>query len=113
MIDTPAVPPLAPYQFNPLDLNPMRKVLATEVDFERLRRDAPVHLMIAATRISDGKLRIFRNEDITYARRLSDAGVPTELHLHPGCPHAFEALVRTADVSQRAIGDRLRRLQSL
>jgi hypothetical protein len=35
------------------------------------------------------------------------------LHLHPGCPHAFEALARGADVSQRAIGDRLRRLRTL
>jgi NTE family protein len=70
---------LAPYQFNPLDLNPMRKVLATEVDFERLRRDAPVHLMIAATRISDGKLRIFRNEDISLEAVLASACLP-QLH---------------------------------
>ena len=48
-----------------------------------------------------------------YARRLADAGVPTELHLHPGCPHAFEALARKADVSRRAISDRMRRLRTL
>jgi acetyl esterase/lipase len=65
------------------------------------------------TYIDIGDLDIFRDEDITYARRLSDAGVPTELHLHPGCPHAFEALARGADVSQRAIGDRVRRLRTL
>jgi acetyl esterase/lipase len=65
------------------------------------------------TYIDVGDLDIFRDEDITYARRLSDAGVPTELHLHPGCPHAFEALARGADVSQRAIGDRTRRLRAL
>lgn len=65
------------------------------------------------TYIDVGDLDIFRDEDITYARRLSDAGVPTELHLHPGCPHAFEALARKADVSQRAIGDRVRRLRTL
>jgi len=65
------------------------------------------------TYIDVGDLDIFRDEDITYARRLSDEGVPTELHLHPGCPHAFEALARRADVSQRAINDRLRRLRTL
>jgi acetyl esterase/lipase len=37
-----------------------------------------------------GDLDIFRDEDIEYARRLSDAGVPTELHVYPGVPHAFE-----------------------
>jgi acetyl esterase/lipase len=65
------------------------------------------------TYIDVGDLDIFRDEDIAYARRLSDAGVPTELHLHPGCPHAFEALARGADISQRAIGDRVRRLRAL
>ena len=68
---------------------------------------------LPATYIDVGDLDIFRDEDITYARRLSDAGVPTELHLHPGCPHAFEALAREADISQRAIGDRIRRLRTL
>jgi acetyl esterase/lipase len=68
---------------------------------------------LPATYIDVGDLDIFRDEDILYARRLSDAGVPTELHLHPGCPHAFEALVRDADVSRRAISDRVRRLRSL
>ena len=68
---------------------------------------------LPATYIDVGDLDIFRDEDIAYARRLADAGVPTELHLHPGCPHAFEALARGADVSQRAIGDRVRRLRAL
>lgn len=63
--------------------------------------------------IDIGDLDIFRDEDIGYARRLADAGVATELHLHPGCPHAFEALARKADVSQRAIADRVRRLRTL
>ena len=60
-----------------------------------------------------GELDIFRNEDISYARRLADAGIPTELHLHPGCPHLFEALAPSAPVSQRAVADRVRRLKTL
>jgi NTE family protein len=67
---------LAPYQFNPLDLNPLRKALSAEVDFERLRSNAPLHLMIAATRVSDGKLRIFRNEDISLEAVLASACLP-------------------------------------
>lgn len=65
------------------------------------------------TYIDVGGLDIFRDEDINYARKLSDAGVATELHLHPGCPHAFEVLANEADVAQRAFNDRIRRLQSL
>jgi acetyl esterase/lipase len=68
---------------------------------------------LPATYIDIGDLDIFRDEDITYARRLADAGVATELHLHPGCPHAFETLARKADVSRRAIADRVRRLRAL
>jgi acetyl esterase/lipase len=65
------------------------------------------------TYIDVGDLDIFRNEDIAYARRLADAGVPTELHVYPGCPHAFEVLAREAAVSRRAISDRVRRLRAL
>ncbi|WP_322097653.1 alpha/beta hydrolase [Nakamurella alba] len=60
-----------------------------------------------------GELDIFRDEDLEYARRLTDAGVPTEFHLHPGAPHGFEAFAPGADVAQRAIADRLRVLRSL
>jgi NTE family protein len=67
---------LSPYQFNPFDLNPLRKALAADVDFARLRREAPVHLMIAATRISDGKLRIFRNGDVSLEAVLASACLP-------------------------------------
>jgi acetyl esterase/lipase len=42
----------------------------------------------------------FRNEDIAYAIRLSQADVPTELHVYPGEPHGV-ALFAAAGVAQR------------
>lgn len=68
---------------------------------------------LPAAYIDVGDLDIFRDEDLLHARRLMAAGVPTEFHLHPGCPHLFEALAPAADVSRRAIGDRVRRLKSV
>lgn len=68
---------------------------------------------LPATYVDIGELDIFRDENIDYVRRLSDAGVPTEFHLHPGCPHAFEALAYGSDVATRAIDDRIRRLRAL
>lgn len=65
------------------------------------------------TYIDVGDLDIFRDEDVAYAARLSAAGVPTELHVHPGCPHAFEGLAPTAEVSQRVVADRVRRLRAI
>lgn len=69
--------------------------------------------LLPPTYIDVGELDIFRDEDITYAARLAAAGISTELHVHPGCPHAFEGLAPNAAVSQRAIADRVRRLLAL
>ncbi|OBG29689.1 alpha/beta hydrolase [Mycobacterium sp. 852002-51057_SCH5723018] len=63
--------------------------------------------------IDVGGLDIFCDEDLVYARRLTAAGVPTEFHLHPGAPHAFEVLASTTEVAQRVMNDRVRRLHSL
>ncbi|WUA11306.1 alpha/beta hydrolase [Nocardia sp. NBC_01377] len=36
-----------------------------------------------------GALDLFVGEDITYAKRLLEQGIPTELHVHPGGPHGY------------------------
>jgi len=51
------------------------------------------------TWIGVGTLDLFHNEDIEYARRLTEAGVPTDLHVVPGGYHAFDASEPTAAVS--------------
>jgi acetyl esterase/lipase len=65
------------------------------------------------TYIDVGDLDILRDENIDYARRLMRAGVATELHVWPGCPHAFEVFAPDATASLRAVSDRLRRIASL
>jgi triacylglycerol lipase len=44
------------------------------------------------TYICVGALDGFRDEDIVYAQRLLQAGVPTELHVLPGAPHGFDSI---------------------
>jgi NTE family protein len=52
-------------QFDPLDLDPLRRVLAKHVNFDALgAADAP-KLLIATTRVRDGAARLFRNAEIT------------------------------------------------
>jgi NTE family protein len=68
---------LSPEQLNPLDLNPLRDVLADQFDFERLRRECPVKLFIAATHANSGKLRIFRNDELSVDALLASACLPT------------------------------------
>jgi NTE family protein len=52
-------------QFDPLDLDPLRQALATEIDFASLREPTCPKLLIATTRVRDGSLQIFRNRDLT------------------------------------------------
>ncbi len=60
--------------------------------------------------ITVGALDLFLEEDIDYATRLMQAGVPTELHVYPGAYHAFD-LASDAKVAQAAIRDRLNALR--
>jgi NTE family protein len=71
---------LSPYQFNPLDLNPMRMVLEKEVDFACLRQPGALPLLIAATRVRDGRARIFRNGEIDVDTILASSSLPLFHH---------------------------------
>ena len=44
---------------------------------------------------------MFRDEDIAFAQRLMQAGVPCELHIHSGSYHASETFAPDAALSQR------------
>ncbi|HEX4865098.1 MAG TPA: alpha/beta hydrolase [Acidimicrobiales bacterium] len=78
---------------------------------------APARLIgftgLAPAYIEVGDLDIFRNESIAYASRLASAGVPIELHVHPGAPHGFERFVPDSQVAQRAMTDRARAVRSI
>ena len=50
---------------------------------------------------------MFRDEDLAYALRLGQAGVPVEFHLHPGAPHEFDFIAFNTTAARRAIADRV------
>jgi acetyl esterase/lipase len=68
---------------------------------------------LAPAYVEVGELDIFRDEDIEYARRLSRAGVSTELHVHPGLPHGYDVVAGATAVGRRSRADRVRVIQSL
>ncbi|RDE19083.1 patatin-like phospholipase family protein [Motiliproteus coralliicola] len=68
---------LSPYDLNPLDINPLESLLREEVAFERLRRECPFKLYLAATRVSNGKLRLFREAELDVKQVLASACLPT------------------------------------
>jgi acetyl esterase/lipase len=58
------------------------------------------------TYISVGTLDLFVDENIEYAQRLIQAGVPTELHVYPGAFHGFDLFAPSAKVSKQFKADR-------
>lgn len=67
------------------------------------------------TFIDVGTVDMFRDEDIAFAQRLMQAGIPTELHTSVGAFHASETFAPDAALSQRIWGlriDALRRALS-
>src|SRR5258707_14977403 len=56
---------LSPTQFDPIDLDPLRQALAMEIDFSLLSDPTCPKLLVATTRVRDGRLHIFRNRDLT------------------------------------------------
>jgi acetyl esterase/lipase len=58
------------------------------------------------TYIPVGALDLFVDENIEYAQRLIQAGVPTELHVYPGAFHGFDMFAPSAAVSKQFKADR-------
>ncbi|KJK22492.1 alpha/beta hydrolase [Burkholderiaceae bacterium 16] len=67
---------LSPYQFNPLNLNPLRDVLDRHVDFGALNKHCPIQLYLCATNVETGKVRVFSREDICIKAVLASACLP-------------------------------------
>ena len=70
----------SPYDFNPYELNPLRDVVTQQFDFERLRRDCPLKLFIAATQVRSGKVRLFHTAELSAEALLASACLPTLHH---------------------------------
>jgi acetyl esterase/lipase len=60
---------------------------------------------LAPAYIAVGSIDLFVEEDIAYAQRLIQAGVPTELIIAPGGYHGFDIIVPEAKISKRFKAD--------
>ena len=66
----------SPYQFNPMNYNPLRHILEQTVDFQRLRANSEIKLFLSATNVRSGKVRIFKTEEVTPDAVLASACLP-------------------------------------
>ncbi len=67
---------MSPYQFNPRNFNPLRSVLEEFIDFDRLHGCKCSKLFVSATNVRTGKVKIFKNEEITLDVMLASACLP-------------------------------------
>ncbi len=86
----------SPYDFNPLNFDPFRKLLEAHVDFALLRSRRGPELLIAATDAVTGRPRLFRRREISVDAVLASACLPTIHHAvlidgHPYWDGGFSA----------------------
>jgi NTE family protein len=67
---------VSPYDMNPLNLNPLRDLIATLVDFDHVRHAEGIKLFVAATNVRTGKLKVFRREEMTADMVMASACLP-------------------------------------
>ena len=66
----------SPYQLNPLNLNPLRDMLAEAIDFERVRRQTALKLFICATDVQTAKVKIFTGKELDVEHILASTCLP-------------------------------------
>ena len=67
---------VSPYQFNPLDLNPLRDLVSELVDFDRLRASDTVKLFVSTTDVRSGKIRVFGPKELRPEVFMASACLP-------------------------------------
>ena len=67
---------MSPYNFNPLNYNPLRDILNNLIDFEELHRYNKKKLFICATNVKTNRAKIFTNKDISVDSVLASACLP-------------------------------------
>ncbi len=67
---------VSPYQFNPMNINPLRNILADILDVKKIQSSKSVKLYVTATNVRNGVGRVFENHEITIDALLASAALP-------------------------------------
>lgn len=66
----------SPYDLNPLNFNPLERILKKAVDFEAVRACNSVQLYISATNVETGRVRVFEGREVTPDVVMASACLP-------------------------------------
>lgn len=71
---------VSPYELNPLNINPLRDLVADNVDFDRVRACTELKLFLSATNVHSGKVKVFTGDEITPDSVMASACLPHLYH---------------------------------
>jgi NTE family protein len=66
----------SPYDFNPLNINPLRDHLVKMIDFEKVRACEDLKLFISATNVHTGRIAVFERSELTADHVMASACLP-------------------------------------
>ena len=68
---------ISPAQANPLDVNPLRRLLLEQVDFDLLQHESSMKLFICATNVRTGAGEVFTGKQVSVDAVMASACLPT------------------------------------
>lgn len=66
----------SPYQINPMNINPLRTLLESLVDFDAVNCCSSIHLFISATNVHTGRVKVFDRDQLSADVVLASACLP-------------------------------------
>jgi NTE family protein len=67
---------MSPYDFNPLNINPLRDILRDLIDFKAIREQTDIDLFISATAVRTNEAKVFRAAELTPEHVMASACLP-------------------------------------
>ena len=67
---------VSPYDFNPLNLNPLRDILREQIDFKAIREQSTIDLIISATAVRTNEAKLFKGPELTAEHVMASACLP-------------------------------------
>lgn len=68
---------VSPYESNPWDVHPLRRILEREIDFDAVRACRDLDVYVSATAVRSGRLRVFDTSELSVDAVLASACLPT------------------------------------
>jgi NTE family protein len=67
----------SPYQMNPTNYHPLRKILTDQIDFNQLRASDKIKLFVCASNVFTNRLRVFDIGDVSVDAVVASACIPS------------------------------------